>query len=94
MKAAFTRLRTSTRVFCNGKAIVVNDDGLCFFKRASLSHFCLHCLQRLRAADADLVFVFLEASEQLAAAGRDPGTQPRNVRLAVGQGLGGIGCPC
>ena len=71
----------------------MNDDGQCFFKRASLSHFCLHCLQRLRAADADLIFMFLEASEQLAAAGSDPGTQPRNVGLAIGQGLGGIGCP-
>ena len=60
-KAAFRRCHL------NATAIVANDDGLVPGKRASLSHFCLDCLQCLRAADADLVFMLLEASDQFAA---------------------------
>ena len=36
---------------------------------ASLFHFCLDCLQGLRTTDADLIFMFLEASDQFADTG-------------------------
>ena len=52
-------------------------------RRPSLAHLRFHRLQRLAAADADLLLVRLEAGDDAAAARLHAGTKPLDVGLAI-----------
>ena len=57
----------------------------------SLAHLRFHSLQRLAAADADLLLVRLEAADDASSAHLHAGAKPRDIRLAVLHRLGLLG---